>query len=96
MNRRKVLLAMVMAPFGRLVGKVEPKPIKTEADLIAAIDRGMAEGLARPIARGTDIWAATWTPEDVNKPDFGMTMRIAGYNNPDNDIVSLRFNGDGK
>lgn len=96
MNRRKVLMAIVMAPFTGLMGKVTPKPIKTEADLTEAIDRGMVEGLARPIAHGTGLWGVTWTPEDVNKPDFGVTMRIAGYNNPDSDIVSLRFNGDGK
>lgn len=95
MNRRKVLLAMVMAPFSRLVGKVEPKPIKTEADMTEAIDRGMAEGLsARPFSRiPTTMWP-TVTTTATNTVSLQMT--IVGYNNPDNDIVSIRFNGDGE
>lgn len=95
MNRRKVLLAMVMAPFGRLVGMVEPKPIKTEVDLAEAIDRGMAEGLsARPFSRiPTTMWP-TVTTTATNTVSLQMT--IVGYNNPDNDSVSLHFLGNGK
>lgn len=95
MNRRKVLLAMVMAPFGRLVGKIEPKPIKTEADLTEAIDRGMAEGLsAKPFS---GIPTTTWpTVTTTATNTVSLQMTIVGYNTHDSDIVSLRFNGDGK
>jgi len=86
---------MGMAPFGRLVGKVEPKPIKTEADLTEALDRGMAEGLAKRPFSGipTTMWP-TVTTHAVGTVEI--LTKVVGYNNPDNDIVSLRFNGDGK
>lgn len=91
MNRRKVLLAMIMAPFARLTEKVEPKPIKTEADLTEAIDRGVTDWLG---GGGVVSYEATYP---ATMPlGTGATITIVGYNNPDNDIVSLRFNGDGR
>lgn len=91
MNRRKVLLAMVMAPFSRLVGKVEPKQIKTEADLTEAIDRGVTDWLGGGGVVSYEVTLPTTTTYGI-----GSTITIVGYNNPDNDIVSLRFNGNGK
>lgn len=90
MNRRKVLLVMVMAPFGRLVGKVEPKPIKTEADLTEAIDRGVMDWLGK----GTQVTSYEATYPAQTALGTNAISRIAGYNNPDNDIVSLRFGDD--
>lgn len=91
MNRRKVLLAMVMAPFTWLVGKVERKPIKTEADLTEAIDRSVIDWLGG--AGGVSYEA---TLPATTTLGTGATITIVGYNNPDNDIVSLHFNGDGR
>lgn len=90
-----MLLAMVMAPFARLAGRVEPKPIKTKDDLIEAIDRGMAEGLAkRPFSViPTTMWPTVITTTAKN---VAIQATIVGYNSPDSDTVSLRFNGDGK
>ena len=91
MNNRKVLLAMITSPFAH---KAEHKPIKTVADLMEAIDRGLAEGFSsRPMGTSSTIEL----PEIIQVlPAIELKLTITGYTNPENDVVRLRFGGDGK
>jgi hypothetical protein len=63
---------------------------KTDA-ILKALQRGVTDWLGDAGVVSYEAMLPATTPLGI-----GVTITIVGYNNPDNDIVSLRFGGDGK